>query len=97
MICLALQFTAYTFAIFTAKKSVNLRNLPFSFCCAKPISSNNMMQKAFISLHILKYVVQVMLEDHTDEIGHTKNFALSYQKLKSVPNMRSTADFSDLP
>ena len=55
------------------------------------------MQKAFISLHILKYVVQVMLEDHTDEIGHTKNFALSYQKLKSVPNMRSTADFSDLP
>ena len=55
------------------------------------------MQKAFNSLHILKYVVQVMLEDHADEIGHTKNFALSYQKLKSVPNMRSTADFSDLP
>ena len=73
MIRLALQFTAYIFAI-PLKKSVNLRNLPLSFCCAKPISSNNMMQKAFISLHILKYVVQVMLEldDHTDEIGHTK-------------------------
>ena len=85
MICLALQFTAYTFAIFTAKKSVNLRNLPFSFCCAKPISSNNMMQKAFISLHILKYVVQVMLEDHADEIGHTKKFCFVISNTKICP------------
>ena len=72
-------------------------NLPLSFCCVKPISSKNIMQKANISLHILKYVVQVVLDDHNDEIGHSKIFALSYQKLKSVPNMRSTADFSDLP
>ena len=66
----SLYFTIYI--IFTILH--NFGTLPFSFCCAKPISSKNIMQKAFISLHILKYVVQVMLEldDHTDEIGHTK-------------------------
>ena len=44
-----------------------------------------MMQKAFISLHILKYVVQVMLEDHADEIGHTKKFCFVISNTKICP------------